>query len=232
MRLFTEELRLRKIVLNPPPGTIYRQSTGSPDGRLRSEIRRWWVEKPERWAAWLMLNPSKANGHREDLTTLRVTHFTKEWGYDGWIGVNCYPYVSSNPAEAFELASGFEGRGFCQPELSKNLRDIERVGREASIRIVAFGSEIARRDEAWLEQCLERFCQPPNCNQCGGRGGILAGLAVGDGPAAQVDCRFCRKAREGLFALGVSKSGYPLHPLARGRMRIPDDRKPVLWVRP
>ena len=27
----------------------------------------------------------------------------------------------------------------------------------------------------------------------------------------------------------LTKDGAPIHPMARGRMRVPDDAKPVLW---
>ncbi len=46
---------------------------------LRMQLRRWWVERPKRWAAWLMLNPSDAGEKRNDPTMLRVVHFTRNW---------------------------------------------------------------------------------------------------------------------------------------------------------
>jgi hypothetical protein len=47
------------------------------DGTLRCQLRRWWVKAPQRWAAWLMLNPSVAATDRNDPTALRVTHFLR-----------------------------------------------------------------------------------------------------------------------------------------------------------
>lgn len=32
-----------------------------------------------------------------------------------------------------------------------------------------------------------------------------------------------------LYALGFTKDGYPIHPLARGKMRVPDDVQPQEW---
>lgn len=32
-----------------------------------------------------------------------------------------------------------------------------------------------------------------------------------------------------IHAFGFTKNGYPIHPMARGKNRIPNDRKPVLW---
>jgi hypothetical protein len=34
-----------------------------------------------------------------------------------------------------------------------------------------------------------------------------------------------------VHAFGFTQSGYPLHPMARGRHRIPDDAVPQLWLR-
>lgn len=34
------------------------------------------------------------------------------------------------------------------------------------------------------------------------------------------------------YCLGTTKSGAPLHPMARGKHRVPDDAQPVLWRRP
>lgn len=42
-----------------------------------------------------MLNPSDAGERRNDPTALRVTNFTRAWGYDGWIGVNLYPFIAA-----------------------------------------------------------------------------------------------------------------------------------------
>lgn len=35
---------------------------------------------------------------------------------------------------------------------------------------------------------------------------------------------------EDLYALGFTKSGSPKHPMARGRSRIPDGTRPVVWL--
>lgn len=37
---------------------------------------------------------------------------------------------------------------------------------------------------------------------------------------------------EELHCIGVSKAGQPLHPLARGKMRVPDSALPFPWRRP
>ena len=32
-----------------------------------------------------------------------------------------------------------------------------------------------------------------------------------------------------IYCLGITKSGAPKHPMARGRHRVPDDQRPILW---
>lgn len=187
------------------PVEIRGSARFSRDGTLRHEIRRWWVDEPKRWAAVLMLNPSVAAKDRNDPTALRVTHFLKASGCDGWIGVNLYPFIASEPSAMWKWAN-WEANGpdwFARDSLQANLGDIETAARASSLRIVAFGAAPIEHDEAWLEQCLEAFGQP-----------------------ADID-----GADEQLYCLGVNKAGQPLHPLARGKMRIPDSTRLVLWSR-
>jgi hypothetical protein len=168
----------------------------------RRELRRWWSEDSIAWAAWLMINPSNAGELREDPTSLRVTHFTRAWGFGGWIAVNLYPFISSDPARVWDWAD-WQRQGpdwEARDDLQANLEDIERAARMASIRIVAFGAEPIERDQIWLEHCLEAFGQPSDCG-----------------------------SDERLFCLGTSKNGQPLHPMARGRLRVPNDQQPVVW---
>lgn len=174
------------------------------DGQNRRELRRWWTPEPKRWAAWLMLNPSVAAGDRNDPTALRVTHFSRSWGYDGWIGINLYPFVSSIPAEMWRWAN-WQAHGPAwdvRDDLQANLADIERIARTASLRVVAFGAAPVYHDEPWLEQCLEAFGQPSDIG-----------------------------ADERLYCLGVNLAGQPLHPMARGKMRVPDSALPIEWTR-
>jgi hypothetical protein len=180
---------------------LHRDATFARGGTLRRELRRWWADEPVEWAVWLMLNPSDAGTSREDPTSMRVTHFTRAWGFGGWIGVNLYPFVASAPAAMWEWAMWQDrtpDRGV-RDDLAANLEDIERVARMARIRVVAFGAQPAVRDPEWLEKCLVAFGRP---------------AFSGD---------------ENFYCLGETKDGQPLHPMARGRNRVPDDRRPTLW---
>lgn len=199
---------LHGLAWDPPLSSILVQGSArfSRDGTLRNEIRRWWVPEPKKWAAVLMLNPSVAAKDRNDPTALRTTHFTKQAGCDGWIGVNLYPFISSTPKEMWRWAN-WQAHGpewSVRDDLQANLGDIEAAARASVLRLVAFGAAPVYHDEVWLEQCLEAFGQPADL----------------DG------------ADERFYCLGVNTTGQPLHPLARGKMRIPDATRPMLWERP
>ena len=177
----------------------------SRQGTLRNEIRRWWVKEPRNWAAWLMLNPSTAAKERNDPTVLRVTKFSQAYGCDGWIGVNLYPFIASEPSAMWHWAN-WQAHGPAwdvRDDLLANLEKIERVGRLSILRVVAFGAAPVYHDEAWLEQCLEAFGQPADLSE----------------------------ADEQFYCLGVNSMGQPLHPLARGRMRVPDSQQLIRWTR-
>ena len=185
--------------------TVLGSARFSREGTLRNEIRRWWTLKPTRWAVWLMLNPSTAKAERNDPTALRVTHFSKTFGCDGWIGVNLYPFIASEPKAMWRWAN-WQAHGPAwdvRDDLQANLLDIETAGRMATIRMVAFGAAPVYHDDVWLEQCLEAFGQPA------------------DEPGAD----------EQFYCLGVNSTGQPLHPLARGKMRVPDSQQRIPWTR-
>lgn len=184
---------------------LLRRAEFSRDRTLRNELRCWWVDEPKQWAAWLMLNPSTADDQRDDPTTRRVTHFSKAAGCDGWVIVNLYPFISSSPNEMWHWAN-WQTHGPAwdvRDDLQANVGRIESVARLAHIRFVAFGAAPVYHDEVWLEQCLEAFGQPA------------------DSPDAD----------ERLYCLGTNSMGQPLHPLARGKMHIPNSTTPRVWTR-
>lgn len=68
----------------------------SDDGVYRYTLTRWWdPESP--LLAWVMLNPSTANGSQDDPTLVRITRFSRAWGYGGLIVVNLFALVSTSP---------------------------------------------------------------------------------------------------------------------------------------
>jgi len=62
--------------------------------------------------------------------------------------------------------------------------------------------------------------------------GVVAAWGACPYPAIADDMRrrLVRAGRD-LWCLGRSQSGAPLHPLARGKSRVPDDQEPLVWSR-
>jgi hypothetical protein len=66
------------------------------DGCYRYELTRRWARGPH--ACWVMLNPSTADAREDDATIRRVTRFTKDWGLSGFVVVNLFALVSTDPS--------------------------------------------------------------------------------------------------------------------------------------
>lgn len=174
---------------------------------LRMQLRRWWVDQPKRWAAWMMLNPSDAGESKNDPTMLRVIHFTRTWGYDGCIVVNLYPFITSDPREMWAW-SRWEDNGpdwYARDDMHSNLGQIEEVGRKSCLRVLAFGAQPILRDQPWVDECIELFEQPFDYPDSGW------------------------EFTEDCVCLGHTLDGQPIHPLARGKHRVADDTRPIPW---
>lgn len=104
------------------------------DGSLRFSLRRWWSDAPR--VAWLMLNPSKADGEVDDPTVLRTVHFSRKLGGGGLVVVNVIPWRATDPSEM--LASMKRGEVPVE-SFSANLRYIREASAEAEFHVVAFG---------------------------------------------------------------------------------------------
>lgn len=58
-------------------------------------MRSWNLEA--RHLVWIMLNPSTADGVKDDPTLRRCIDFTRRWGYGGLAVLNLYAWRSSSP---------------------------------------------------------------------------------------------------------------------------------------
>lgn len=77
------------------PGTVI-----SPCGRYRYTLERSWAELP-RYVLWLMLNPSTADGLKNDATIRRCVRYAKDWGFTGILVGNLYAYRATQPSDLF-----------------------------------------------------------------------------------------------------------------------------------
>lgn len=100
----------------------------------RYELRRQWsTAKP---ACFIGLNPSTADGEKDDPTIRRCIAFAKNWGAGGLIMVNIFAYRATKPVEMFNAAK--KNIYIVGPE---NTRYVRNAIRESAVAIGAWGND-------------------------------------------------------------------------------------------
>lgn len=145
------------------------------------------------------LNPSTADHRQDDPTVRRWIHFARSWGYGGFTAVNLYPVRTSSPAECRAWAQ-YEDNG---PE--GHARDMTYV---SNLPVLVREAKAA----ALVVACWGAGAWDPELVNH-----VLEAITTGEAPWPDVHC------------LGLTADGAPMHPMARGRSRIPDHARPVLW---
>jgi hypothetical protein len=72
------------------------QALFTPDGTHRFSLWRQW-DKSKETIMFIGLNPSTANGVKDDATIRRVKRFAADWGYGSIYMANLYSIVSRDP---------------------------------------------------------------------------------------------------------------------------------------
>jgi hypothetical protein len=152
---------------------------------------------------FVMLNPSTADAFKLDPTVRRCLEFARRWGCGILDVVNLFALRSTYPRDLY--SSTDDGVS------SVN-------GWEAAWD--AIGADRAN-DKAIVDTCMRAdlviaaWGNHGHARRLGARGGFVRAILEERGVA--------------LYHLGLSKSGAPLHPIARGKSFIPSDRAPVRW---
>lgn len=174
----------------------------SDDGLFRFSLSCYW--EFGRPLAWLMLNPATATHVEDDLTFRRVRHFTKLWGFGGFTIVNVIPFRTACP---WQMWKWFDSVRDDDLALIRNLDTIRTIASIARLRVVAFGCGADRADHPrrrqWLTAAVTAFTTETH-HACDQRPHCLA----------------------------TTQGGWPTHPMARGKTRIPDDARPHPWSHP
>lgn len=145
------------------------------------------------------LNPSAADHRRDDPTVGRWIHFARSWGCAGRTAVNLYPLRSASPAARRTWAQRQAG-GPDRSARDRIQRDnLPILVREAKAAALVVACWGAG---AWDPAFVDR---------------VLGAIGAGEAPWPDVHC------------FGLTAGGAPIHPMARGRSRIPDHAKPMLW---
>lgn len=170
------------------------------DGLYRWKLWRQW-ETRKPWVLFVGHNPSTADSALEDPTTRRWQHFAARWGFGGYTAVNLYPYRATDVDDCYAWRAG-RGPAFEMEVGIAMDRNLEVIRGEVPkcSRIVVCWGNLAR--EASVIERTRRALQFPN----------------GSSDPRKLEC------------FGFTKSGFPKHPMARGRSRVPDDFQPVEWI--
>lgn len=186
-----------------------------------------WVAR-RAWGAgplvhWNCLNPSAADGKRDDPTMWRMMSFSLRWGFGSMVVTNVYPIISSTTDklrawkktwdwETYEN-HGMRPWGLDDSSWSAfhhNLGIIGEFAEKAEVSVAAWGAGVETAD---LQHLVEGALRTVNTDEHDGFGdtGIPTGIPI------EWKC------------LGKNADGSPIHPLARGRNRVRDDVELVPW---
>ncbi|MCV7255651.1 DUF1643 domain-containing protein [Mycobacterium hackensackense] len=133
-----------------PTGTILSglisSATMSDCGTYRYRLTRIWDEsKPV--LAWVMLNPSTADGSTNDPTIRRCIAFAKAWGFGGITVVNLYALRATDPKQLWQHAD---------PVGPDNDAELANVAECYSLVMLAWGSNAAPGRAADVLRILSR----------------------------------------------------------------------------
>ncbi|MER2263543.1 DUF1643 domain-containing protein [Methylobacterium oxalidis] len=145
------------------------------------------------------LNPSTADHRIDDPTVRRWIHFVRSWGYGGFTAVNLFPYRSASPAACREWARPAMAGLDWYARDVLHFNNLPTVVRDAKQAALVVACWGAG---AWDPEWVDH---------------VIEEVQTGEAPWPDLHC----------FAL--SQGGHPVHPMARGRNRIPDHAQPVLW---
>lgn len=171
----------------------------SSDGTIRWTLTRTWDARPVLLV--VMFNPSTAGADVDDNTIKLVCRIASHNGYGGIVVVNGIPLISSDPAPAFQMLEWDRGRDWSARDLlQENLSAILREAGRAGAVLLAWGALAHKTNSS-------------------------AGWF--DNVREEIECA----VKEGtpIYCLGKTQAGCPIHPLARGKMKVSPTAKLIPW---
>jgi hypothetical protein len=168
-------------------------------GSYRETLTRSWDERPRLLV--VMFNPSDADAMRDDQTITLVCHIAAHNGFGGIVVVNGIPIRSSDPAPAFEMLEWDKSSDWsARDALQQNLGVIQREAERAGAVLLAWGAMAFQTNAS-----ANWFDQVREEIEC----------AVKDGTP--------------IYCLGKTKAGCPIHPMARGKLKVRPDAPLIPW---
>lgn len=156
-------------------------------------LRRIWGEGPR--ICWGACNPSLADDRKEDPTLRRMIRFSQRWGFGRMSLWNFWPWITPDQSLCRQWALSAFGEG------SQVFDPYRRDALQCNLDWIA------------------KECEDADA------------VVVAVGNAYSWDIHWCdhvieriREIYEGpIHCIGKTRHGYPTHPLARGKHRVPDD---------
>lgn len=165
-------------------------------------------------ACFLLCNPSTADALTLDNTVSRCRTWSMRWGYNSYEVVNLFSFRTTYPSVLKEVGEK-AGQEFRQPR-DRELPSDWREAREQAIRF-AMGSDPINDAE------ILAACSRASLIVCAW-GEIEIARKRGEAMRSVLAPRFA------LHHLGLTKYGYPKHPVARGRAAILTTQEPIKWA--
>lgn len=95
--------------------------------------------------AWFGLNPSTADGERDDPTMWREIGFSFRWGFGSLIKLNIYPFVTSKPANLRAILRENKSWDARNENIKRIRSELARTGYNL---VAAWGAGVAHKEAA------------------------------------------------------------------------------------
>ena len=178
---------------------MIRAATISPCGKYRVDLTRTWDDRPV--LVVCLFNPSNADHQIDDPTVTLLCHIASFNGFGGIKVVNGIPLRSSTPKPALQMLEWHKtSEWYDRDRLQQNLAHIQTLVATAGAVLLAWGA-LAGQTEAAANWF--EFVREEIENE------LPEGTPV--------------------YCLGKTKGGYPKHPMARGKHKVPKDAPLILW---
>lgn len=125
---------------------MHRDAVITKGGKYRYTLSRWWKTGERGMILWVMLNPSTADGLKDDATIRRVISFSQLWGFEAAVVVNLYAWRATKPKNLWVAKA--QGNDIIGP---KNDKWIRKEVYHAQRIICAWGgnADFHRPAEVW-----------------------------------------------------------------------------------
>lgn len=211
--------------LRMPTGRIIRSA--EIEDNYRWTMRRAWGSGP--CLHWNLLNPSEANGDRDDPTTQRMIGFSYRWGFGSLVVTNLYPFISPNTAALRTWRAHWAGDDWVNTHSGglvwphdhsalcawlHNMDVVRGIITETETHVAAWGNALDGDD---VQNFLDEVSWDYDTI-----GPAKYRVTADDGIRIPVLWK----------CIGRNADGSPKHPLARGVHRVPDDAVLEVWRTP